>query len=194
MNKYSNSTNKQIDLTNSSTVNSSNSSSTNPASFNLVHMESTNMEEYDIVQNLIHKVIRDVRRERELHQIPSPLQILEENQTSSKSKSKLIGNSSNNKRAKSPKPNLYNIIQDTTSLMSHNNANSPNQNSPSSTSVVPFQSNNFSSGNSTGVNNSSVYTTNNSGSSSGNNLTSTKDSVKKNSSKFPFLQKILNKS
>ena len=171
--KYTNNnTNKSTDI--NSSLNS------DSIYLNMTYAEATSCEEYELVQNLFHKIIREIRRERENFLITSPLQISEESNSnnSQKSKSK-FGNqmvSNNSKRAKSPKLNLNNIIQESFSKESVTAA--LNQSLNGSNSIIQPQQQN------TNINNVN---------SSINIITSNKE-AKKNSSKFPFFTKILNKS
>lgn len=128
---------------------------------NIIHVESTSCEEYEFVQNLFHRIIRDVRHQRESFQLSQPLHIIEEvSQKSQKTKSNTSG-TGNSKRTKSPKHEA-NV----------NSALNPNSVNANSVPVNLANANNF--------NNMSVLPTSKDG------------SLKKN--KFPFLNKILNKS
>jgi hypothetical protein len=175
-------------------------------SLNLTYMETTSCEEYELVQNLFHKIIRDVRRERETHHLVNPLQICEDNYSNSsasnslnsklKSKSSSSYNSSSTlKRSKSPKHNSFNIIQDANNqnlsgshsqltLGSHaSNGNSLSANNFQTLSSTPAVSS-AAAGSSTAATSAS----------SSNGGGTSKEINKKNSSKFPFFTKILNKS
>lgn len=191
---------------------------------NLIHMETTSCEEYEIVQNFFHKIIRTVKRERELNQLSNPTPpVVEESVTSSKSKPKLANNS---KRAKSPKQNMYNMIQDpsqsspdkyanslstvvTQSPIGHSSNyisinNNINNNSNNSSNSNLNSTNSINTVGGSAVNNininpggysSSTINVPSAASNSPGSLNNSKDTAtKKNSSKFPFLTKILNKS
>ena len=193
-------------------------------------METTSCEEYEIVQNFFHKIIRTVKRERELNQLSNPAPpVIEENVSSSKTKPKL---SSNTKRAKSPKQNMYNMIQDPSqsspdkhantlstvvtqspisqpnsnyiSISNNNNSNnssSSNANNTNSINTIGGSTLNSININPSGYSSSAINVSNNSNNNAASgvatnspgSLSSSKD-TKKNSSKFPFLTKILNKS
>ncbi len=173
LNNSSTNNNKTNDLT--SSLSSEN------VNLNLTHMESTNCDEYDVVQNIFFKIIRDVRRDREIHLIANPLVINEENISPSNNihikhnsfKARFHNNHQSflSKRSKSPKiiPNL--IIQDANQL--NNTVSVQPSSAPGTANLISFQSNN--------ININSSNSTLNSG-----------NSVKKN--KFPFFTKILNKS
>lgn len=145
---------KYLNYTKSNDLTSSLNSET--INLNIVHMESTSCDEYELVQNLFHKIVRDVRRDRDTYFISNPLVINEESSANSEhvklnSSFKQRFNSSpafmGSKRSKSPKPNVNNVVEQTVSVSPPANP-SPN--------LVSFQSS------------------------------------KKN--KFPFFNKILNKS
>lgn len=132
---------------------SSSSINDSSANLNLVHLESTSCEDYELVQSLFHKIIKDVRQQREAFHIMNPLQIIEENTPKNQKSGK--------NRTKSPKH------------LSENN--------------VPIHQT------SAGNNMSPVNLPNNGPMNSLNLISTAKDgSLKKN--KFPFLNKILNKS
>ena len=161
--KYVNNTKSNPDVS-TSTISDS-------VGFSLMHLESTSCEEYELVQSLFHKVIREVRREREAHQISNPLQISEE----SSQKNKLKSNTSTlTKRTKSPKQN--------NSIYEHSSQSAANVNSTGNGMVSSQSAGNTL--NSTGaptVSNSAHF------------ISSNKEaSIKKN--KFQFFNKILNKN
>ncbi len=138
----------------------------------LIHLESTSCEEYEIVKNTFAKIIKEVRREREIFQLANAMQQNEEIFIQKNSKIKSNHNNNNNsKRTKSPK----NTIHETSN---HLNMTSGPQINAISTSI-----------------NSSVTISNSNNNSSNFNSNINKESsiaIKKN--KFPFLNKILNKN
>jgi hypothetical protein len=174
---------------------------------NLTHFETTSCEEYEIVQNFFIKLLREIKRERDQHQLAN--QVIDENTSSSSSskgnKSKLIMGSK--LRAKSPKSNASNIIQENNNNLSapiSTGINSINSNmflNSAASMSSPSQSVNnpltdlvnsaLNSSNSAQTQNVDPETANNSG---GKEITGTSSVSKKNSSKFPFFTKILNKS
>ncbi|CAF0705637.1 unnamed protein product [Brachionus calyciflorus] len=193
--KYNYNTVKKISDSTNTIINDVNMVN-NTTSLNLIHVESTSCEEYDIVQNLFHRLIRETKREKELFQ----------NMNQSKDESNLIiSKISKSKftksRAKSPKANANNIIPIESNINSlstsppfHSNSFldssfNLNQSSsiPTSNSFSNTSSSQFSS---TGTNNNS-FTLNNS---IFNRDNAGASNSKKNSSKFPFFNKILNKS
>jgi hypothetical protein len=210
---------------------------------NVTYMETTSCEEYELVQNLFHKIIRDVRRERETHHLVNPLQICEEiyysnnnsnqnantntnnnnnnnnnNSSNSLSNSKLKSKSSSSynssstiKRSKSPKHNSFNMIQDLSQQNlsgSHNQlamTHASNGNSLSASNFQALAANAPAAAAAASAAAASLTTSSSSngvvlGSVSGGSGTSgasganPKEINKKNSSKFPFFTKILNKS
>lgn len=132
---------------------SSSSITENQVNLNLIHLESTSCEDYELVQTLFHKIIKDVRQQREAFHITNPLQIIEENMPKNQKSGK--------NRTKSPKHLAENNVPNHQASANNNMSpvNIPNNGTINSLSVI----------------------------------SSTKDgSLKKN--KFPFLNKILNKS
>ncbi len=129
---------------------------------NIVHLESTSCEEYELVQNLFHRIIRDVRLQREAsHHSQSVEEATAKNQKM-KSNAGILKN-----RTKSPKH-----------LGAELNANTCQSNASiaNAASTLPANFQNSAA-------NASVL----------NILPTNKDgSLKKN--KFPFFNKILNKS
>ena len=163
--KYVNNTKSNPDIS-TSTISDS-------TGFSLTHLESTSCEEYELVQSLFHKVIREVRREREAHQISNPLQISEESSQKHTSKSK-SNTSTLTKRTKSPKQ--------TNSINEHSTQSAANVNSTGN-GMVSSQSagNTLNTAGTTAVSNSAHF------------ISSNKEaSIKKN--KFQFFNKILNKN
>ncbi|RNA08322.1 ras family member 12 [Brachionus plicatilis] len=143
-------------------------------SLNIVHVESTSCEEYDLVQNLFHKLIRECKREKEIFQ---SLNQPDDGLFSRLPKPKVSGKT----RAKSPNlksnifiPNEYNQNLSTSPPVYSGSYGDPAFSSAQTHSLP--SSNSFTST----PNSSSNYTFPNTG--------------KKNPSKFPFLNKILNKS
>ena len=60
-------------------------------SLNVIHLESTSCEEYELVQSLFQRIIRDVRHQRETFHHSNPLHIIEETSPKSqKSKTKFV--------------------------------------------------------------------------------------------------------
>jgi hypothetical protein len=172
-------------LNNTKAVDLSSSQSSETINLNLIHMESTSCDDYELVQNLFHKIIRDIRRDREIYSSTNLANTQTNDETNSNSN--IVHNKQNSfksrfnsspafigsKRAKSPK-STSNLIQD--------NSNS-HLSAPSST----HGSNNF----------ISIQSNNN----SVNNLSNTLNSINKDNNsntakknKFPFFTKILNKS
>lgn len=145
---------------------------------NLTYCESTSCEEYDLVQNLFHNLIREWKREKE-----SFLNLNQSDEKFSNSKSqkpKFIKS-----RAKSPNIKT-NFLASTDSNNNQNMSTSPSIHSGS------YGDGSF---NSTPVHAASLPSSN-SFTNGPNSNYSFKDSNigKKNTSKFPFLNKILNKS
>jgi hypothetical protein len=98
-------------------------------SLNVIHLESTSCEEYELVQSLFQRIIRDVRHQRETFHHSNPLHIIEE--TSPKSQ-KSKTNSMTKIRTKSPKHSIYDAIAisdiTTNNLQPANNNNNVNNN------------------------------------------------------------------
>lgn len=144
---------------------------------NLTHYESTSCEEYDLVQNLFHNLIREWKREKETFLNSNHSE--ERFSTSKVSKPKLYSKSSNIKA---------NVIASTDANNNQNISTSP---SIHSNSYVE------SSFNSTQTHATSLPSSNsftNGPISNSNYPFKDPNTGKKNTSKFPFLNKILNKS
>jgi hypothetical protein len=147
-----------------------------------------------MVQNVFHNIIREIRRDRS--QILYPLHITEEssnNSSNTKFRPSILTSSAPSKRSKSPKP-----LETASSAPTQNNSptNSTGRsfisNSPIiSSSSTPLTSNSVLYNNNSSINNnnSSVHNF-----LQPNGLNGKEPVNKKNSSKFPFFNKILNKS
>ncbi len=173
---------------------------------NLTHVEMTCCEEYELVQNVITKLIKDAKKEKDLFiQASQPAQSIDENSAGSPfSSSKIIKSKFiNTRRAKSPKSNATHIIQpdgpNTPINLASNPSIASSLNSANVISSSPVQSVNSQS---LSNESSSSLNTNSPLVNSGEiepfmNPSATaaiiKD-AKKNSSKFPFFTKILNKA
>lgn len=225
-NSSTNSLNKINDSTNTiindlASLSSSSTSSSLNNNINIVHMETTSCEEYDLVQNLFHKLIKETKREKEIYlshnHSTNNTQNDEntQNQSFKLSKSKFMNSSltsSSKFRAKSPKQNQNTlIIQDSSNnlnnslfnSLSNNSSTNSSQNGNVNLSLVPFQSNNSALQIDSMLNSTNSINSQSQSSPLNSNYTNTspiiKDvssssSSKKNSSKFPFFTKILNKS
>lgn len=135
-------------------------------SLNLIHLESTSCEEFELVQNLFHRIIRDIRQQREPLQQNNPLHIIEEvSPKSNKSKSNIAALATKN-RTKSPK---HLATDSTINPVVHLNSS---LSSTQSSMNLPHLNNYIN------------------GAAMGQLPTSKDGSLKKN--KFPFLNKILN--
>jgi hypothetical protein len=178
---------------------------------NIAHFETTVCEEYQLIEHVFHKILREIKNCRKTLSANSinnnQDKILEISTSSLKKKLKLA----NSKRSKSPKLNLSYMINQKTSILTdanNNNKNNNNNNNLSSNalfSIDPSYNNNSING--------SIFLTNhrsrNSSPSFKNgdinkidtvsrdttlNSPTTIGFIKKNNSKFPFFNKILNKS
>lgn len=177
---------------------------------NLTYVETTSCEEYEIVQDFVNKLLRDVKRERDQFtqttttNNSSTIQSIDENSTTMSSKASKSTKLINSKRPKSPKSSLFNVIQaEATNSININTNSSSCANTTSAISASPAQS----SLNSQSISNESFSSliTNNSPTTDAveplmmmTSIAASSNTVspipKKNSSKFPFLTKILNKS
>jgi hypothetical protein len=175
--------------------------SSNIKLFHITHLECTVCEEYQLIENIFHEILRDIKKDRISLEVYSNNQddILQSLNSGSKTKLK----PTNSKRAKSPKSNPNSLIHQNTNILSddmNNNISSDGLFSIDSSynsnlkktnlSAINARSRNsspsFSNGDFNNINTTSKDTTPNSVTSSG--------LIKKNSSKFPFFNKILNKS
>lgn len=77
-------------------------------SLNVIHLESTSCEEYELVQSLFQRTIRDVRQQREIFQHSNPLHIIEE--TASPKSQKAKSNTLTKTRTKSPKHTTFESV------------------------------------------------------------------------------------
>ncbi len=174
---------------------------------NLTHVETTCCEEYELVQSVITKLIKDVKKEKELFvQSSQPAQSIDENAVGSSAKtikSKFI----NTRRAKSPKSNATHLVQHDAQNAPINIVNNPsigggsslsNANVISSSPVQSVNSQSLSNELCSSLNTNSPAVNSAVGEvETFMNPSATaaiiKD-AKKNSSKFPFFTKILNKA
>jgi hypothetical protein len=106
-----------------------------------VHLESTSCEEYELIQALFHKIIRDVRHDREIYQLSNSLQICEDNSQGSQKNTKTKSN--NSKRTKSPKNNsTENSNSNSINLINNQNFSSNLPPIPSSSLTSHLNNNN----------------------------------------------------
>jgi hypothetical protein len=151
---------------------------------NIRHMETTSCEDFALVQNVFHSIIREVRQDR--NPLSNPLHITEDTSTLMKPKTSGLAATIVNKRSRSPKPNDASAQNGSPSSSMRNSfASISISNSPNGSSMCaspPSANSTACTGNNSNVN--SFLAANPNG----------KEMGKKNSSKFPFFNKILNKS
>lgn len=170
--------------------------------FDIMHLETTACDEYQLIENTFHRILRDIKKDRQLlnecYNMNHQDIFFQTSILSSKSILKQI----NPKRSKSPKLNSINLIHQTSTLPDTNNNNA----SSNTLSPIEISCNNS-------IKNSTLYVSNSHSRNSSPNFsnrefsninTANKDAIqnnsnssgltKKNSSKFPFFNKILNKS
>ena len=155
--------------------------------------EITSCEEYEIVQNLIHKLVKEIKNDREATEFANNQTIYNSDDNNVTDIKKLKSSTLNysKSRSKSPMPNFNKIVN-------HESLTNVLQQSPNSNNnqfnISGSNTNNESSSNNSSLKNIEIGSTGTNNQIFPSIIANNTNSAKKPSSKFPFFTKILNKS